>query len=467
MITSYQEFLAKKATVDKPTGIDEPVGIGAHLFEYQRDLVTWALRRGRAALFADTGLGKTAMQLEWAKHVVAHTGGRVLILAPLAVAAQTSREGEKFGIEVKRIMLTDEIGDARIVVANYDRLHLIDASQFSGVVLDESSILKNFNGSTRNAIIDAFANTPFKLACSATPAPNDNVELGNHAEFLGVMSRVEMLAQWFVHDGGSTQDWRLKGHAVDSFWMWVCSWAALVRKPSDIGHDDSRFMLPPLNIEEHVVATDHTTAREAGMLFVDEARTLSEQRAARRASMGARVARAAEIIGQSPNESWLVWCELNDEADAITSAVTGAVQIAGSDKPEAKEQSMAQFSGGVIRVLVTKPSIAGYGMNWQHCARIVFIGVSHSFEQFYQSVRRCWRFGQSQAVTAHIVTSDVEGAVVANLKRKEAEFNRMADEMVQAMGDITKANIRAAKRETNQYSAGSKMTIPAWMRSEA
>lgn len=461
---NYDDFIASKALATPSAGIDEPPALSDALFPFQRDIVRWALQRGRAAIFADTGLGKTRMQLEWAKHVHEHTDGRVLILAPLAVAAQTVREGKSCGVEVTLCKTGEDARDG-VNVTNYDRLHHFDADDFAAVVLDESSCLKDFTSATRNQLVDAFRSTPFKLACTATPAPNDFTELGNHAEFLGVMTRTEMLSMWFVHDGGSTQDWRLKGHAETAFWRWICSWAALVRKPSDLGYDDGAFNLPPLRMHEHTVASDIRQAHAAGMLFVEKAIGLQEQRSARKASLVARVAECAAIVNASTGP-FLVWCELNDEADALADAIDGAVQIAGSDDRDEKERRMVDFSEGRIRVLVTKPSIAGYGMNWQHCAQMAFVGLSHSFEQFYQAVRRCWRFGQTRPVDCHVVSSEAEGAVVSSLRRKESDARRMAEEMSAHTSEITRAAIKATTRDTTEYAPRVIMTVPAWLTSE-
>jgi hypothetical protein len=467
----YKVFLSRKLVRAEPVGFEpssDVFGLEA-LFPFQRALVQWCCRRGRAALFADTGLGKTRMQLAWAEQVVHETGGSVLILAPLAVAAQTVREGAAMGITVAHLRTAEDVASLEepIAVINYDRLHLIDSMCFAGVVLDESSCLKDYTSATRNALIEAFARTPYKLACTATPAPNDHIELGNHAEFLGIMSRTEMLSQWFVHDGGSTQDWRIKGHAVESFWRWVASWAALVRRPSDLGYDDGAYALPPLEVHEHVVAADLATAHAAGKLFVEPAQTLDEQRKARRASLADRVARAAELIMAEPGEPWVVWCELNDEADALEEAIGDAVQIAGSHKIEVKEHCLNEFATGRLRVLISKPSICGWGLNWQHCARVAFVGIGHSFEAYYQAVRRCWRFGQTRPVIVHIVTSEAEGAVVANLRRKQSDAQRMADEMRVHVAAHVRAAVGGTARETTPYEPRKALALPSWLRSVA
>jgi superfamily II DNA or RNA helicase len=414
----YEQWVANKFSVARFDGV-EPGEMSPAMFPHQRDLVRWALRKGRAAIFADTGLGKSIMELEWARHVSRH--GRVLILTPLAVAQQTVAEGRKFGIEC--VYRREDAGDA-VTVTNYDMMHAFDASAFVGIVLDESSILKSFTGSTRNALIESFAQTPYRLACTATPAPNDFTELGNHSEFLGVKSRVEMLAEYFAHDGGSTQDWRVKGHAVSAFWRWVASWGAIVKTPEDLGHDGSAYRLPPLRMHEHTIHVEHEDAWSEGFLFAPDVKTLSEARATRRATIDKRVAKAAELAaGEAPA---IVWCELNAEGDAVTAAIPGAVQVAGSDDNETKTERLEGFATGRYRVLVTKGSVAGFGLNFQHCARMVFMGASHSYEQTYQSIRRCWRFGQTRPVDVHILRAETEGAIVANYRRKEADAERLA-----------------------------------------
>ena len=447
-MTDYAGFLTIKRLAAPAAGFTvAPETLPAALFPFQRDIVRWALRRGRAAIFAGTGLGKTALQLAWAESVCRQTGGDVLILAPLAVAEQTVREGAKFGITVRHAHDGADVKTG-ITVSNYERLHRFDLARFAGVVLDESSILKSYDGATRTQIIEAFDRTPYRLACTATPAPNDYTELGNHAEFLGVMSRVEMLSMFFVHDGGSTQDWRLKGHAEADFWRWVASWAVMIRTPSDLGYDDGAFALPPLEMGQRTVQVDWAPA---GMLFGVEATSLTDRRDARRASLAARVAEAAAIVATDPAEPWIVWCDLNAEGDALTAAIPGAVQITGSDPEETKAQRMLGFADGAIRVLVTKPAIAGFGMNWQHCARVVFVGLSDSWEQYYQAIRRCWRFGQRRPVQCYVVTSTAEGAVAANIQRKEQDADRMAAAMVEHMRDLNIEAISGTERQTDDY----------------
>ena len=458
MTVSYEDVIARKSATVAFPGL-EPTELAPHLFPFQQDLVGWALRRGRAAIFADTGLGKTAMQVEWARQVARE--GRVLVLAPLAVAAQTVREAERFGVEIA--YRRQDLGD-RITVANYEMLEHFDPSAFVGIVLDESSILKSYTGATRNAIIEAFAGTPYRLACTATPAPNDMTEIGNHSEFLGVLSRVEMLSEYFVHDGSTTQDWRLKGHAVAAFWEWVASWGAVLRTPAALGYDATRYQLEPIDLRDHVIAVDHTDAHATGSLFVEDARTLNDQRAVRRVTLERRAAIAAELVQAEPDQPWLVWCELNDEADAVERLVPGAVQVRGADSPEAKRDRLLGFAEGRYRVLVTKPSIAGFGMNWQHCARMIFLGPSHSYEQTYQAIRRCWRFGQTRRVEVHVIAAANERAILANVRRKEADADRLASETEAYVGPAMRAAMGASERRWNPYDPQMPMALPAWLK---
>ena len=432
------------------------------LFPHQRDIVRWALKKGRAAVFAGTGLGKTIMQLEWAKHVHTHSGGNVLILAPLAVASQTVREGQKIDLNINLCRQQSDVKSG-INITNYEMLHKFNPDEFEGIVLDESSILKSFDGKMRTEIIESFRNTPFRLACTATPAPNDYMELGNHSEFLGVMSRTEMLSMFFVHDGSDTSKWRLKGHAESKFWEWVASWAVLIQKPSDLGYDDGDYILPPLNIIDHVVKIDRPLD---GELFRAQAQTLQERQQARRETIEERVAKCTEIVN-STDRPFLVWCDLNKESELLAKAIPDSVEVKGSDSPEFKERVMLDFAEEKIRVLVTKPSIAGFGMNWQHCADMAFVGLSDSFEQVYQAIRRCYRFGQKNQVNVHMIVSELEGAVAENIRRKEADFERMAEEMLKHTRSIMQENIRETRSEKTEYSPHQKMKIPVWLRSEA
>lgn len=457
MTTDYTTFLQTKRITASPSGFDvEPDAINEKLFAYQRDVTRWSLKRGRAAIFSRYGTGKTAMQLEWARHVCEETGGDVLILAPLAVAQQTRREGSKFGIAVNVCRSQADVQPG-INITNYEMLPHFDPSVFVGVVLDESSILKSYNGKTRTAIIEAFARTPYRLACTATPAPNDHMELGNHAEFLGIMSRTEMLSMFFVHDGGDTSVWRLKGHAEKEFWKWVCSWAVMLRTPADLGYSDDGFDLPALNYHQIEVTVEHQNTSEDAQLYLFnvEARTLQERRNARKVSMIDRVVAAADLVNRS-SECWIVWCNLNSEGDALTKAIPGALQVSGSDTNEYKEQAALDFVNGDIRVLVSKPSIFGFGMNWQHCHNAVYVGLSDSFEQLDQSIHRIHRYGQQHACDVYMVTSDLEGAVVRNVERKRADHERMTDQMIAQMKDLNTAEVRGLTQETMEYATNIK-----------
>jgi len=439
----YHEFLATKSIDVAPSGLETVPTLNPQLFDFQHDITAWALRRGRGAIFADCGLGKTPMQLEWARHIP----GDVLILAPLAVSAQTVREGQKFGVEVNYCRAASQVRPG-VTITNYEMLDRFDASRFVGIVLDESSILKAYDGKTRTTIIESFRETPYRLACTATPAPNDFMELGNHAEFLGVMTRTEMLAKFFVHDGGETQKWRLKGHAETEFWRWVCTWAVMIRKPSDLGYEDGDFILPPIHFHSEVVAVEQRPTGD--FLFPMEAQTLQERLSARRDTIGLR-AEACAALANNSDEPWLIWCNLNAESDALRKLIPDAVEVRGSDSNAKKEENLLGFSEGRFRVLVSKPSICGFGLNFQHCPNTAFVGLSDSYEQFYQATRRCWRFGQTREVNVHIITSELEGRVVANIERKEADAKRMAKEMVGHMSEINSAEIRGTKRQTDTY----------------
>lgn len=440
----YHAFIEQKRLIQKPCGF-EPKNLNSSLFDFQRDIVTWACRKGRAAIFADCGMGKTIMQLSWAEQVVNNHGGRVLIVAPLAVAAQTCREGDTFGIHVNRCRTRSDLTDG-INITNYEMLQHFDGEEFAGVVLDESSILKSYTGAIRNQIIAQFKFTPYKLACTATPAPNDYMELGNHSEFLGCMDRTEMLAMFFIHDGGDTSKWRLKGHAASRFWDWVSTWACMVTKPSDLGYQDGGFKLPELEITTHVIESN---MNQDGRLFAVTETTLQEQQKARRSTVDVKTDRIAGYVNNS-DDSWLIWCDLNIESEYLANAIPDAVEVRGSDSPEWKEEAMIGFADGKYRVLITKPSIAGFGMNWQHCHRVAFCGMSHSYEQFYQAVRRCWRFGQTHSVEVEIFVTDLEESIVANVLRKKEDTEGMKTEMLARTSRI-KDDKDKTSRDASEY----------------
>lgn len=420
---SYRDFLAAKSRAVMADGFAMQEASGP-LFAWQSSIAQWAMRVARAAIFADCGLGKTIMQLEWADQVSRHTDRPVLIFAPLAVASQTKHEAERFGYPC------DDVGSGSpIQITNYQRLHQVDFDNFAGVVLDESSILKSHTGKYRSELIDSVRDMSFRLACTATPAPNDYMELGNHAEFLGVMTRSEMLAMYFNHDGGSTQNWKLKGHARELFWSWVRSWAVVARRPSDVGGCDDGFVLPELRHHEHTVAS----SAPDGELFAEIASPdIHSRRAARRETIADRCQVAAAIAAE-PGQC-VVWCDLNAESSGVVALIPDAVEVCGSDSDAHKSRAMLEFAEGKIRVLVTKPSIAGWGMNWQSCSRMVFVGLSDSYEMLYQAIRRCWRFGQQHPVDVHIVIGSGEGAVLANVMRKERDHMEMQDAIAEAMG---------------------------------
>lgn len=461
---NYAEYLTNKGADVQTRGFDP--GTAAldqyRMFPHQTELTHWALRRGKAAIFAATGLGKTRMQLAWADQVSRHTNGRIIILAPLAVAEQTVGEGAAIGVQVKHCREGGDVVDG-VNIANYERLHKFDLDQFSGVVLDESSIIKHHDARTFAALTDAFRSTPFKLCASATPAPNDWTELGTHAEFLGVRTRTEMLSEFFVHDGGETTVWRLKGHARKEFWRWVASWGALLQSPADLGHDAAAYNLPPLKVHQHIIAA---AGPSAGQLFAVEAQTLSERRSARRDSIAQRVAECAAIVNGTP-APWVVWCDLNAEGDALRASIKGAVEIRGSDPTDEKESRLMAFARGDIRVLITKPSIAGFGLNWQHCSHMAFVGVTDSFEAYYQAVRRCWRFGQKREVQVHVFASEHEGAVVANLRRKERDAEEMGAALAAETAEFVRTSVLGRSRDRDTYAANNAITIPSFLKGAA
>lgn len=451
-LIEYRQFISSKAITTEMSGIDvDKESLNPKLYDFQKDIVRWALAKGKAAIFADCGLGKTPMQLEWAKNICEHTGGKVLILAPLAVSSQTVHEGEKFGIPVRICESQDDVTDG-ISITNYEKLEKFVANEFEGIVLDESSILKSFTGKIRNQIIENFRKTPYKLACTATPAPNDYMELGNHSEFLGVMTRSEMLSMFFVHDGGQTSKWRLKGHADHLFWEWLCTWAVYVNSPDDIGYHEEGFDLPELRMHEVIVDGNEP---------VSEVLTLTERRNARRDTLDLRCEKAAELANGTEDQ-WLVWCDLNYESAALSEKIQDSVEVKGADSNQHKSDSMLGFSNGDVKCLVTKPSIAGFGMNWQNCHNMIFVGLSDSYEQFYQAVRRCWRFGQQQPVDVYIVIAAREGAVRENIDRKQKDFLHMKSVMSDYTKEITAKELKKTTRISTPYNAGMQIVLPNW-----
>ena len=433
---TYADFLARKRVVARDHGVT-PGRIHETLFDFQRKAVDFSLRKGRGALFLDTGLGKTICQLEWCRHLP----GKKLILAPVAVAAQTVREAEtRLGLELDHSR--DGTVRAPVTITNYERLHLFDTSEFSAVVLDESSILKSFSGKTKTLLCEKFAQTPYRLACTATPSPNDHMELGNHSDFLGIMPQGQMLARWFINDTSDTGTWRLKGHAVRSFWEWVASWAVCASKPSDLGGDDARYVLPPLTTHLHTVNAHVRPNLETGFLFGHSELSATNMHADKRETLKDRVAKAVEL--SETGDYCLIWCESNAESEALAKAIPDCVEVVGSDDMDEKEAKLDAFSRGEFRVMVTKPSIAGFGLNWQHCAHVIFASLSYSYEAFYQAIRRTWRFGQTRPVRVDVVIADSEQGIWRTVREKMDAH----DEMKSAMRTASKHHSVQPTHET-------------------
>jgi hypothetical protein len=455
-VIEYREFLNTKAQLGGMNGFT-PQTIPDYLFDFQRNLVEWSLRKGKSAIFADCGLGKTPMQLVWAENILEHTNKPVLILTPLAVASQTVREGDKFGIQVHRSL--NGQGPKSIIVSNYEKLHFFNPSDFAAVVCDESSILKSFDGVRRGAITEFMRQVPYRLLCTATAAPNDYIELGTSAEALGELGYIDMLTRFFINDQNSVSakrnrfsagEWRFKGHAEEAFWQWVCSWARAMRKPSDFGYDDGQFILPPLSETETVVKASR---HREGMLFDIPAVGFWEEREVRRRTIEERCEAAAHKV-KNTGKSAVIWCHLNDEADTLVKFIPDAKQVSGADTDESKEEKFEAFRNGQLRVLVTKPKIGAFGLNWQHCDHVVYF-ISHSYEQYYQAVRRCWRFGQVMPVTIDIIRTEAEDRIMDNLKRKAKAADQMFSDLVHYMNDAL--NIKRSQ-EFNKS-----MEVPNWL----
>lgn len=436
----YDDFLKSKVKHLSAVGFD-PLPIKAPMFDWQKSVVNWAVRNGRAALFEDCGLGKTRQQLEWARQVSQHTSAPVLILTPLAVAQQTKHEAHTVGIAAHIVSEQSEVLRNGVFITNYEKLDHFDPSSFTGVVLDESSILKAFTGKTRIALTEAFSKTPYRLCCTATPSPNDYTEFGQHAAFLGVCSPAQMLATFFVNDTFNTGDWRLKKHAEGEFWKWVASWACCVGKPSDIGFRDDGYILPPLHLTTHVVQVDESTAA-GDELFRHATLSATTIHREMRMTSEARAAKAAEVVAQKPNEPWLIWCNTNDEADRLKVAIPTARELRGSDTAKTKEDAVVWFLEGGSKQLITKASMFGYGLNFQHCANVIFVGLSYSFEDFYQALRRTYRFGQTREVHAHIIQAATEGAILLTINRKIEQHKTMQEQMKKASAAFAENRIK-------------------------
>lgn len=426
----YSEFLAKKQKNHIQSGFDvNESDLNSNCFEFQKFIIKRALRAGKYAIFADCGLGKTLMQLEWAVHVTRHTEKPVLILAPLAVSGQTIQEGKKFGIHVEK--LKSDVFGPGIYISNYEQIENIDCNQFSGIILDESSILKNFEGQTKKKIIDSFVNTPYKLACTATPSPNDPMELGNHAEFLDVMGRNEMLAMYFVHDGGETAKWRLKGHAIKSFYRFVGTWAIMLSNPKDIGFEMQGYDLPSLNLIEKQIKTNK---KDNGLLFNDTAVSAINFNQELRLTKLERLDQVAEIVNSS-EDPFIVWIKQNEEGETLRKLIPGAIEVRGSDSPEYKEDKLLGFANGDFRVLITKTKIAQFGLNYQNCNNQVFASLDFSFEGLYQAIRRSYRFGQENKVNIYLITTDTMQNVIQSINQKQKQFELMQQELSQAVNE--------------------------------
>lgn len=454
----YHNFLLKKRIEHKPSGFEVDT-FNPLMMDWQKACVRWSLFKGKSALFEGTGLGKTIQSLEWASHVNRHTDKPVLILAPLAVSKQTKREGEKFGYDVNVCKDSNDLKNG-INVTNYEKIKNFNISDIGGIILDESGILKDFAGKTRNYLIEVFSKTPYKLCATATPSPNDYTELGGTSHFLNIMTRSEMLSMFFVNDTKDTGNWRLMGHVKDHrFWEFVSSWALMISSPYDIGFDGSMYDLPDLIYHNHVIPY----SGENSSLFVEPAKTMLERNQARKESLKERCVRAAEVVNSS-TDNHIVWCNLNDESSELKRLIKDCVEVKGSDSEIHKEQSMLDFQDNKIKVLITKPSICGHGMNWQNCNNMSFVGLSDSFEEMYQAVRRCWRFGQKKQVHVNIITGEREGLVVENIKRKERDMEIMKSGMISHMKEIMRKDILKTTRNETKYETKTKMNIPSFIR---
>lgn len=464
---SYQDFIASKRKENKPFGFEIPLNaINCKLFPWQRQIVQWALRRGRAALFEDCGLGKTLQQLEWASQVCAHQGkkAKVVVHCPVGVRSQTKAESVKFSIKTP-VTICNERDEVKpgINLINYEKIHLFEGIQWDGVVLDESSILKSFTGKTKRQLIEAYSSTPYRLACTATPAPNDFMELGNHAEFLGVLASNDMLSRWFINDTMKAGGYRLRGHAIKDFWQWVSSWAVCLEKPADIGGDNEGYDLPDLITTEHLV--DIPDEAPPGFLFDIGNLSATTMHHEKRRSAEARASIAADLVGKEPNEPWLIWCDANYEADALIQALPSeAVEVRGAEKDTVKENKLLGFAQGDYRILITKPEIAGFGLNFQHCARVIFVGLSFSYERYYQAIRRSYRFGQKRPVHVHLVSTPAEEAMKKTVLAKQANHEQMRSSMADSIrGDQLREVLGELKRA--EYAPARRMEIPAFLAS--
>lgn len=461
-MSDYDAFLASKNIAATPNGIRPVLPLPSKLFDWQARIVDWSLGQGVSALFEECGLGKSPQQLSWAQQVAEYTKERVLIVAPLAVANQTVREGQKFDIPVQYCRSQSDMRE-QIIITNYDMLDQFDPRLFSGVVLDESSILKSLMGKTKKKLIEMFASTKYKLACTATPSPNDHTELGNHSEFLGIMPSKEMLARWFINDGYKAGSYRLMQHGAPKFWRWVASWAACVSRPSDLGYSDDGFVLPSLDVQEHFVATDPERAFAQGRLFLDGTVSATGMWREKASTVKERAEWVADIVSQSPDESWVIWVETNPESDEVMRLLSASdvVEVRGSDKLAEKERKLLAFTNGEARVIITKLDIAGFGMNWQHSARMVFASPTYSFERTYQGLRRQWRYGQTRSVVAHMIYTEGESGIMTILKEKQMRHQEMQEAMNEAMQEsgLVSNNRYVLQPSGNNVATGENWTL--------
>ena len=456
---AYRAFIASKGTRTEKHGF-VPESLPPRMFDHQKSATEYALEKGRAALFLDTGLGKSGCEAVFADDARRATNRPSLILTPLAVAKQMKRECEAFGIEARVIREPEDVWPG-VNICNYERLGKIDPMQFGAVVLDESSILKSFAGATKRQLVEAFRDTPFRLAATATPAPNDHIELGTHSEFLGVMGSMEMLCRWFINDTSTaSQDWRLKGHATADFWSWVASWARAASLPSDLGGDDTGFILPPVTHRLHTVGVDLAQDVEQGMLFRIPDNSATSIHREKQRTLAERVAQASEIANGT-TDAVIVWCERDDESAALAKAIPDAIEVKGSMPADKKEAALEAFSFGDARVIVTKPKLAGFGLNWQHARTQVFASLSHSYEQYYQAIRRSWRYGQTGQVVCHVVIAETEHGIWRNVQRKAADHDRMKCAMAEAM--------RGAQTESHRkaYAKAPDVSLPSFLKGVA
>lgn len=460
----YAEFIRTKHAKQVVTGFEVPIeSISSRAKDWQRRVVQWSLNRGRAALFEDTGLGKTLQQLLWAEQVADHTKGRVLLHCPIGVRQQTKREAEKFGIKCDVVIADDDsnLPSSGIVIVNYEKIHKFNTSKFIGVVLDESSILKSFSGATKRSLCENWKHADFRIACTATPSPNDHMELGNHAQFLGIMNSNEMLSRWFYNDTMNAGGYKILPHGEADFWDWVATWAACVSMPSDIGGSDDGYILPKLTRFDHtVIPTDDEP--DAGCLFrVERELTATTVHKEKRRTTIDRARKVAEIVESEPGEPWLIWCDTNYEADELMDCIRDCVDLRGNESEGSKEKKLSGFSDGTINRLITKPTVAGFGLNWQHCRRMAFIGLSYSYEQYYQAVRRCWRFGQQSEVHAHVVMAESEAAILKTNERKQKQHAQMQQAMRASINRHELAN--GVDMSLNKFNPQKRMELPSWL----